>query len=189
MNQLEFQLYLLANMKSEKQIDKTLNKIGLPREALSNAVKRSIAFGLEEVGHPASLYYKILGSPVDIEPVISTNLPDPFKNSAAIRFHLPLWKPFDFVVCENSDGFAWGLHFVRAKDVIQPKLSRVIDLQPWVFVNSEITLWLGQSELLEAWSNWEKLLYVIPTSTNGSLQKYALEFTFDLLQCVEVWHP
>lgn len=188
MNQLEFQLYLLANMKSEKQIDKTLDKIGFSREALSNAVKKAIAFGLEEVGHPAALYHKILGSPVDIEPVISTNLPDAFKNSIAIRFHLPLWNPFDFVVCENSDGFAWGLHFARAKDAIHPQLSGVVDLKPWAFVSSEIALWFGQSELLEAWSNWEKFLYVIPTSTNGSPQKYALEFTFDLLQCVEIWH-
>jgi hypothetical protein len=185
MNIEDFQLYLIGQMKAESRIESALKAMGKTRDEIGLAKKKMAAFGIEVPAHAADLYERLLGTPVDVEQLASSDEGGPFANSVALRFHLPLWPSFDFVVNRNVDGFAWGWKFSRTKNASPPMADSVLDLAPWGFVKEDFK-GSGALEREDAWGHWESCWLWTPRLPGAQMSRYLLEFDFELLQKVHV---
>lgn len=183
----QFLLYLLSTMRVPRDFEEmALKQLSASEEDKATAKEAMIAMGFETIGFAAKLYRKVLGEPVAVTQIDDGVIPDAFRGSWTLRFRLPLWPDFDFVVNEHPDGQAWDTRFERTMGAQIPPLDSISDLQSWKFVKDEVTNCFGTVESGDAWDNWEELYCVIPSSTDGPLRRCLLHFDYQLLQSFEI---
>lgn len=182
-----FQLYLLSKMRADKEvIQQAINSMGASYDDLQLSTQKMISIGFETLGHSATLYSTVLGEPYVVEPDVD-DVPPSFLGSFTLRFKLPLWPLFDFVVHQHPSGYAWNMGFSRSKSNSRmPTLECITDLVPWNFTSQEITGKFGQPKQEDAWSGWEDLSYRIPEFPGGYAKKYLLRFDFNLYQSFRI---
>lgn len=181
-----FQLYLLSVMRvSPAALSKALEQFNSTEAELAE-VKRSMkGLGFEMMGGPnADFYRDLLGTPVSEAPIDNVQLPEVFRDSKALRFKLPLWPDFDFVVNELPDGGTFDPSFRRSLGGQVPPLNSLSDLQPWRFVKEEVDDRFGLPEFGDAWDSWEDVDYIIPKSAGEQPHKCSVIFDFNLLQSI-----
>ena len=179
-----FELYLLSRMRAASKVDETLQRLNATRLDAERAAAAAEEYGFEEPGHSAQLYRDVLGAPVSSEPDLSLGPDSPFAGSTVLRFGLPVWPGFEFVVREHPAGYAWGGGFDRAKGVAVPPLRGLADLRPWQFVEAEVTAGLGRPFSVDAWSGWEDLCYTVELSPEEPPRRYLLQFDLNLFQTI-----
>jgi len=186
MDLVTFQLHLLSRMRATSKVDDALQRLSASRQDAARADEEAERLGFYEPIHAAQLYREVLGVPFRCEPERSIGPDSPFAGSTILRFRLPLWPEFDFLVREHPTGYAWGRGFDRTENTKAPPLRSVADLSPWAFVEAEVTTCLGQPNREDAWSGWEDLSYMIAESEGASRRRYLLGFDLNLLQTISL---
>jgi hypothetical protein len=184
-----FQLYLLSVMRVQPaKLSKTLKQLHSTAVELELAKRSMEGQGFKMIGGPTIEFYKeMLGPPHSEEPIDNNKLPTEFHNSKELRFKLPLWSDFDFVVNELPDGGTFDPSFRRSIDVPVPPLRSLSDLEPWEFVKEEVNARFGLPQFGDAWDNWEELDYMIPAFPGEEPQKCSVIFDFNLLQLAKTY--
>lgn len=183
----QFLLYLLSSMRVPRDLEEVvLRQLRASEEDKATAREAMTTIGFETIGFPAKLYRRVLGEPVAVTQINDETTPDAFCGSRALRFRLPLWPDFDFIVNEHPDGQAWDPHFERTMGMQVPAFDSITDLQSWKFVKDEVTNRFGTPEFGDAWDYWEELYYMIPSSTGSPLRRCFLLFDYKLLQSFEI---
>jgi hypothetical protein len=182
MNRNDFQLYLLSRMRAASAVDQALKSLGCTRHDAFIARKKAVAYGFEELGHPARLYVQVLGEPDESR--MQEDPPKQFAGSMQLRFRLPVWPDFDFVVREDESGTAWNPEVARARAIPVPPIESADDLAAWRLVKPEVTARFGRPKTSDAWSGWEDLIYRMPIRQGGVPERVLVAFDFGLLQSV-----
>lgn len=169
---VEFQAYLLSQMRARSRSDEALASLGFAREDLP--VLRDRMEAHFPPGHTVEAYRELLGPPASEELTGEVGY-----RTRIWRYSLPVWPDLEFAVFSGSDGVVGDLIFARQSlewripDVSWPEWS------PWSYT---------ESELLEAYStlavceDWPPL-----RDYKGSIAGKTLivMFDFGLLQRVE----
>jgi hypothetical protein len=182
----EFELYLLSQMKARDAVDNALTAVGIPAKDLDAIRAGKLATALASPGHNAQLYVDVLGEPVESAVVGGLKPNSPFAGSTAMRFRLPLWPEFFFVVNRHPSGFAWGPRFERPRGKRPPGVKTVADLMPWRFVEDDFVDLGANLRLEDAWNDWKTTWYEVPLAPQGPVASCLLVFDFHLLQAVEL---
>jgi hypothetical protein len=188
MNNLQaFQLFLLTEMIRDASISlpPEWNITNDELEAASLQIE-SLGFGKLPDKNNQSLnwylgiwYKKILGKPIHEQVDEATGL-------YSLRYRLPLWPALDFVVPLNAKEIVRDkLVFSRAYDSSTPLLKCANDLKQWAFVKDEIDQRFGPGKENDGWNTFEVAKYTIPNHPKGTMKKYRLWFSYDLLQKIE----
>jgi len=182
-----FQLYLLSFMRVDPNVlSEALRQLGSTQAELAAVNASMKERGYEMIGGPrVEFYLDLLGQPFSEDPIDNHIVPEVFHDSKELRFKLPLWEDFDFVVNELPDGGTFDPSFRRSRNVTAPPLASLSDLEPWKFVKEELDSRFGLPQVGDAWDNWEELDYMIPKSSGEPFQKCSLLFDFNLLQSAD----
>ncbi len=133
-----------------------------------------LAEGLEGPGHQVALYVALLGQGFGRA---RHQASDPYK-AESIRFRLPAWEEFDFVVYGSVDGIAGAPRFERRVDDAT-RIGSPDDLEPWRVVENDLT---NANWNCEVGDEWYPIRDLVCTREDGS--RMALCFDFGLLQRV-----
>jgi hypothetical protein len=182
-----FQLYLLSVMRVQSSVLRAaLQQLQATEHDLQSAKEAMIALGFNVAGVKVELYHKVLGEPFAIQHIDASSIPATFHGSRSLRFRLPLWPDFDFVVNEDPNGYAWNAAFRRSQTELQPLLDSIVDLKTWKFTKEDVTNRFGMPEHGDGWDCWEELYYMMPLTVGGQNRRCFLLFDYNLLQSFEI---
>jgi hypothetical protein len=177
-----YQLYLLFQMHCPPKVDAALARLGADQAALLEAVDRvGTRMGLNEPGHGIECYRQLLGPPLDTAPETEVAAEGSFAGSLRHRYHLPLWPEFDFIVRSHPEGWAWGPRFIRAAGSMVPSPGRLVDIEPWSMLESEVRARFGPFDEEFPFNHSNEAIYLVDASTGA---RASVTFDFQLLQSV-----
>jgi hypothetical protein len=177
-----YQLYLLFQMNRSPKVEAALARLGADQVAMVEAVERvGNQMGLNEPGHGIELYRQLLGPPLDTALEPDVDAAGSFVGSLRHRYHLPLWPEFDFIIRSHPEGWAWGPRFIRAAGSTAPTPARIVDLEPWSMLESEVLARFGPFYEEYAFNHSSEAIYLLDPSTG---LRASLAFDFQLFQSV-----
>jgi hypothetical protein len=162
-----FQLYLLDQMRAEREIDRALVTLGATRDEMHAAHRELKALGFGGAAHPTSLYLDLLGAPREVAPSE--------RDVALLRYRLPLWPELDFTVEQVGGDRAANWYFRRVSGANVPRA-----LEPWQILQDEVMHRLPPATPGDQWNHMVDWLISL-----GGGSQLLLCFDFALLQRVE----
>jgi hypothetical protein len=186
---VQFELYLLSQMRANDKVRAALAALGVDAAVMHDTAEHvGLDVGLTRVGHGIDLYPRILGQPLEIttEPEIDSN--SGFADSQRLRFHLPVWNSFDFIVRAHREGWAWGPEFVRRHGEQPPSMTGIREMEPWTLLESEVWDRLGPFKAEYPFNFSNEVVYRLDAPPQPS-EDVSLLFDFKLFQGIEVRTP
>lgn len=171
-----FQLYLLSQMRAKDRVRVAVQQLGYGNDALEEAVETAQGAGLEQPGHPMSMYAQLLGVPSAEELVEST---DPYQRRRHL-YRLPLWSTLVVAVVGNERGETGGISFI-GEPHFATRIHQVNDLKPWEQTENQLAGLLSAASLQEEWYPQKDYACAGVGITVGD---FVLRFDFGLLQQV-----
>lgn len=180
-----FQLYLLSDMRAEKERRDALRALHVSEVDVAGAREEVREAGLTEIVHEASRYRDALAPALVGQRPAPVDSASTFAGSIELRFRLPLWPAVDWVVNEHPDGYAWGLGFARPLDQPVPSLVVIEDLRPWAVTLSDAKESLAGLESGDGWGHLEDLVCRLSSRGRHEARPYVIRFDWSLLQDAE----
>ncbi len=180
----DFQLVLLRRMADHNPdlVEDARHELGVSLADMREANKRWQAMlRSPRARAAASRYRSVLGTPESVTPRRIGDL-----ECESWLWPVPLWPDLRFEVLVAANGVAWNEWLVRAPGAPSPALTTLADLHPWTCTVDEVARAFAPARPLEgtAPTRWG-LSFTAPDGT-GTRRECAAEFTWGLLQRVEV---
>lgn len=171
-----FQLYLLSQMRAKDRVRVAMQQLGYGVDGLEEAVETAQGAGLEQPGHPMSIYAQLLGIP-SAEEFLESG--DPYQRRRHL-YRLPLWPTLALTVVGSERGETAGISFIGEPQLATP-LRQVNDLKPWEQTENQLAELLSAASLQDEWYPQKDYACAGVGATVGD---FVLRFDFGLLQQV-----